>query len=89
MKNGLKYITVILITSAIFSCVPQRKLEEEQSKRENCEKELATLKTTSQDNETKLNEATVKLIDEEKIITGLKKLSNANQIYKRKNSFQE
>lgn len=73
MKNGINYFTVLLISGALFSCVPQRKLEEEQSKRENCEKELAALKTNSQSCETKLNEATTKLNDEEKIISGLKK----------------
>lgn len=72
MKNGIKYFTVIVIAGALFSCVPQRKLEEEQTKRENCEKELATLKTNSQGFETKLNEVATKLNDEEKIVAGLK-----------------
>lgn len=73
MKNGIKYFTVLLLSVALFSCVPQRKLEEEQAKRDNCEKELAALKTSSQGCDTKLNEATTKLIEGEKIIAGLKK----------------
>src|ERR1035437_64338 len=73
MKNGFKYSIVLLLTGAMFSCVPQRKLEEEQAKRENCEKELAALKTSSQDCGTKLTEVETKLKDEEKIVSGLEK----------------
>lgn len=73
MKNGFKYSIILLLTIAMFSCVPQRKLEEEQTKRANCETELAALKTTSQDCEAKLNELTIKLNEEEKIVSGLKK----------------
>ena len=49
MKKSMNYFVVIVLTGALFSCVPQRKLEEEQAKRESCEKELADLKTKSQD----------------------------------------
>lgn len=73
MKNALKYSIVLLLTSGILSCVPQRKLEEEQAKRGNCEKELAALKTSSQDCDTKLTEVATKLKEEEKIISGLER----------------
>ncbi len=73
MKKSINYFAVVSITAVMFSCVPQRKLEEEQTKRKNCETELATLKASSQECDTKLTEATKTLADDEKIITGLKK----------------
>ena len=48
MKNTFKYILIAGLTSGMFSCVPQRKLEEEQSKRQSCETELAALKAKSE-----------------------------------------
>ncbi len=73
MKNCFKYLTLLIIISAIVSCVPQRKLEEEQAKRANCDKELAALKITSQECEAKLTEAGKKLADNLRQITGLQK----------------
>lgn len=73
MKKISNYIAVLVITSALFSCVPQRKLEEEQAKRKNCETELADLKAKSLDCDTKLTEATKSIADNTKIITGLEK----------------
>jgi chemotaxis protein MotB len=73
MKKSMNYFVVIVLTGALFSCVPQRKLEEEQAKRESCEKELADLKTKSQDCETKLTEANKQLADNQKMIVGLEK----------------
>lgn len=58
MKKYNRYIGVLLIASAVISCVPQRKFAEEQAKREKCEKELASLKSANQEYETKLNETT-------------------------------
>ncbi|MBA3705467.1 MAG: OmpA family protein [Bacteroidetes bacterium] len=57
----------------MVSCVPQRKLEEEQSKRVNCEKELAALKASGLDCDTKLTEATKQIADHMKAIAGLQK----------------
>jgi chemotaxis protein MotB len=57
----------------LCSCVPQRKLEEEQAKRKSCETELADLKTKSQNSETLLTEANKNIADNTKIITGLEK----------------
>ena len=33
MKNHFNYIILVFFTSVMLSCVPQRKLEEEQAKR--------------------------------------------------------
>jgi chemotaxis protein MotB len=73
MKKFSNYIAILTCTSVLFSCVPQRKLEEEQSKRKNCETELAELKTKSQDCDTKLTEATKAIADNTKMINGLEK----------------
>ncbi|MDF2438727.1 MAG: hypothetical protein K0Q95_3103 [Bacteroidota bacterium] len=73
MKKTYKYLAVILFASSLFSCVPQRKLEEEQAKRKTCETELADLKTRCQDCDTKLTEATKAIADNTKIINGLQK----------------
>lgn len=73
MKRQFNYTAVVMLSAFLFSCVPQRKLEEEQAKRANCEKELSDLKTSYQDCSTKLTEATNKLADYLKDITGLQK----------------
>lgn len=72
MKKLNSYIAVLIITS-LFSCVPQRKLEEEQAKRKSCETELAELKTKSQSFETLLTEANKSIADNTKAINGLQK----------------
>ncbi len=73
MKTRFYYFIALLFMGSLFACVPQRKLEEEQLKRENCEKELSAIKTANLDCSTKLTEALSKLTDEEKIIVELKK----------------
>ena len=73
MKKHRNYFIILILTGTMVSCVPQRKLEEEQSKRMNCEKELAALKTSSQDCDTKLTEAMKQIADNVKAITGLQK----------------
>jgi chemotaxis protein MotB len=72
MKN-INYITALLITASLFSCVPQRKLEEEQAKRKSCETELNDLKSRCQNSETLLTEANKSIADNTKIINGLVK----------------
>jgi chemotaxis protein MotB len=72
MNKLNNYILALIITS-LFSCVPQRKLEEEQAKRKSCETELADLKTKSQSFETLLTEANKSISDNTKIINGLVK----------------
>jgi chemotaxis protein MotB len=73
MKNLFNYTAIIVFTGALFSCVPQRKLEEEQGKRKSCEKELADTKAANQEFETKLNEANKSIVDNVKQITNLRK----------------
>jgi len=67
-----KYFLLLLITS-IIACVPASKFQDEKAKRENCEKELANYKTSSQSLETQLNELKNKMTDTEKQIIGLQK----------------
>jgi chemotaxis protein MotB len=62
-----------LLIFSIASCVPQRKLEEEQTKRKACEDELNALKGTSKSCETMLNEEKQKTADLTKSINGLTK----------------
>lgn len=69
----ISYIAAITLATALFSCVPQRKLEEEEAKRKSCESELADLKTKSQDCDTQLTEAKKQMADDQKSITGLQK----------------
>lgn len=57
----------------MFSCVPQRLMEETKAKQEACEKELAAIKKSAQENETKLAELTEQAEKNEKIVTGLKR----------------
>lgn len=71
MKNPIIYIIVFVISISIFSCVPQRKLLEEQAKREQCEKDLAALKTANQTCETKLTEVSNSLADNLKKVAQL------------------
>lgn len=62
-----------MLLSIIYSCVPQRKLEEEQTKRKNCDKDFAALKTANQECETNFTEAQKNLADNLKTITALSK----------------
>lgn len=61
------------MTAGMFSCVPQRLMEETKAKQEACEKELAAIKKSAQENETKLAELTEQAEKNEKIVTGLKR----------------
>jgi len=69
----LNYITALLFSILLFSCVPQRKLEEEQARRNNCEKELSALKDSFRLCDTRLTEATKKLSDYLRETTGLQR----------------
>ena len=72
-RNFSTIITTFLVTAILVSCVPQRKLEEEQTKRKACEDELTTLKGTSKNCETALTEEKQKTADLTKSINGLQK----------------
>lgn len=69
------FLSVVLIL-LLASCVPQRKLEEEQAKRENCEKELNALKGNNQGCETERAELKRKITEGEKQLEGLKRDTN-------------
>ena len=73
MKKKTYYIPVLIFTLALTSCVPQKLLEDEQTKRKSCETELAALKTSSQDCDSKLAEANKQLADDQREIKSLKK----------------
>src|ERR1041385_5835348 len=67
-----KYISLFLI-ALMAACVPANKLTEEKNKRENCEKDLANCKASSQKMETELSELKNKMTEEEKQLLGLQK----------------
>src|ERR1700747_425884 len=71
MKNHFNYIIVFFLASAMFSCVPERKLVEEKAKREQCEKDFAALKISNQECETKLTETSKNLSDNLKKVADL------------------
>jgi chemotaxis protein MotB len=73
MKPFRHYAAALLLVSLAVSCVPARKLEEEKSKREACEKELASLKSEKQQLEIQVTEMRAKITDMEKQIFGLQK----------------
>lgn len=74
MRTNLRYYTMlVLCATALIACVPQRKLEEEQAKRESAEKELAAVKAASADCETRSNEMKAKIEEIEKGLFGLQR----------------
>ncbi len=73
MKKYLLYSVFCILSPFFVACVPANKLKDEQTKRENCEKELANYKASSQTLETQLNELKNKMTEEEKQIAGLQK----------------
>ena len=70
IQKAYKFLLLFLIIS-IIACVPARKLEDEKSKREDCEKELSDLKTTCEACESERNELKVEVEDIRKRIKGL------------------
>lgn len=71
MKNSINYIVIFFISVGMLSCVPQRKLSEEQAKREKCEADLAALKKYSQECETNLTETATSLTEHKKMVMSL------------------
>lgn len=72
----MKKIIVIAIVLGLASCVPQRLMEETKTKLDNCDKELAAIKKSAQENETKLAELTELSEKNQKIMDGLKRDTN-------------
>lgn len=72
MKTTQIWSLVFIISTALFSCIPQKKMEEEQAKRKNCETELANLKSTCQTCETERNELKSQLTENMKYTNSLK-----------------
>ena len=70
------HFMVVMATTLLFSCVPQRKLEECQDKQKACENELAALKTTAQANEAKVKDMTDEIARNNKDLDGLRRDTN-------------
>ncbi|HWY34526.1 MAG TPA: hypothetical protein VNX68_07760, partial [Nitrosopumilaceae archaeon] len=67
----------LLLGISIFtSCVPQRKLEECETKSKACDAELSSLKTSFQADEAKLKELNEQMVQNTKEITSLKRDTN-------------
>jgi len=71
MKKNVPYLILASLVLSICSCVPLRRMEEEQSKRKTCETELATYKTDKEEREAKLKETARLLDDNQKQVAGL------------------
>ncbi|TND10287.1 MAG: chemotaxis protein MotB [Bacteroidetes bacterium] len=78
MMHKRTFLPVMAFTLAVtlFSCVPARKLEEEQAKRASCETELKTTKENASKFETQVNELTKQVADIQKRVTGLQNDTN-------------
>jgi chemotaxis protein MotB len=72
----MKKVLLFVIVLGLAACVPQRLMEETKAKLENCDKELAAIKKSAQENETKLAELTEQSEKNNKIIDGLKRDTN-------------
>ena len=68
MKKRYGFVYSLLLSIALYSCVPERLMKEEQAKRKACETELAGLKTTAAECDSKLAEANKTLNENEKEI---------------------
>jgi chemotaxis protein MotB len=73
MKNNKIFNYILLLSITVFSCVPQRKLEEEKAKRTSCETELNDLKAKHQTVSAKLTEDEQELVENGKVIASLQK----------------
>lgn len=73
MNKLIVATSTFLIAVTFYSCVPQRKLEEEKAKRTTCDAELAELKTKCQGVDTELNELSQQLSENKKAVTVLRK----------------
>ncbi len=71
--NKIIQFSLIGFIFLLISCVPQRMLEDEKSKRKSCEEELSALKTRSQEDETQNKEMKVTLKDVQDRVEKLQK----------------
>lgn len=69
----MKKVLLFTIVIGLAACVPQRLMEETKAKLENCDKELASIKKSAQENETKLAELTEQSEKNQKVMEGLKR----------------
>lgn len=69
-----KYSLIVLVCAAVgFACVPARQLEESRSKQKACETELASIKKSALENETKVAELKEQMVRYEKENLSLKR----------------
>ncbi len=73
MKKNIPPFVILSFILSIYACVPQRAMQEEQSKRKSCEAELATFKSSTEGCEAKLKEALRNLDDNKRMVSGLEK----------------
>ena len=93
----IKISLSILVIAAVTSCVPARLLEESKTKSSNCETELASIKKSARENETKLEELKEQTAKDQKTINGLNRdttiigsnLRNMNSKYEKLNILNE
>jgi chemotaxis protein MotB len=93
----IKISLSILVIAAVASCVPARLLEESKTKSSNCETELASIKKSARENETKLEELKEQTAKDQKTINGLNRdttiigsnLRNMNSKYEKLNILNE
>lgn len=71
MKQITFYSAIIVLSVAIFSCVPSRKYEELNSKYKTCSEENASLKSSNKDLEEKSNEMMASIEQLKKLISSL------------------
>ncbi len=75
-KTNIHLLYALIISIVLISCVPQRKLEEEQTKRKSCETELSALKTAKQSEDAEMTDIKAKLADAQMRLTGLRNDTN-------------
>jgi len=73
MRKYIQSVVYCLLIIAFVGCVPANKLKDEKTKRENCEKELANYKASSQTFETQVTELKNKIAEDDKRLIGLQK----------------
>ena len=73
MKRNINYLLITSTVLSLYSCVPLRRMEEEQTKRKNCEAELATFKSNNEACDAKFKETSRNLEEHQRMVAGLTK----------------